>query len=247
MKKIIFSMAVFAIVSSSCKKEESNKSGKVDISFNHKVGNQALTFDEKKYATTQGHLYEVRTLKYFVSNLTFTKSDGSIITVDQPIYVDAEDPTFTSKSNIVELDEGLYTSVALTFGIDSTANISNSLTTTEEANMAWPEGMMGGGYHYMKLEGTYDSLGVDTINNAFNVHTGGTMGGDYSFNVLFPNSAFTLDEDGINLEVTMDVSEWFVNPSNYDFATYGPAIMMNMMAQKELQANGNSVLSVSVK
>lgn len=247
MKKIIISMMALAIITVSCKKEETNKSGQVNLSFKHMVGDQALTFDEKKYTTSQGHKYEVRTLKYFVSNITFIKPDGSKVVASDPVYVDAENPAFTSKSNFIILDEGVYTAIGLTFGIDSVANVSNSLTGSEESEMAWPEGMMGGGYHYMKYEGTYDSLGVDTINNPFNLHTGGTMGGDYDFNVLFDNSAFTIDEDGINIEFKMDLNEWLANPNSYDFATYGPAIMMNMAAQKDLRANGQSVLSVSVK
>ena len=41
--------------------------------------------------------------------------------------------------------------------------------------------MGSGGYHYMKLEITYD-----TINQFYNCHTGPTMGSDYSFNVELP-------------------------------------------------------------
>lgn len=247
MRKSIILIMASAIIFASCKKEESNKKGSVNLSFNHTVGAEELQFDNKKYSTSQGHVYEVRNLEYFISNLTFKKSDGEEIVVSQPIYVNAENPTFLSKSDLVQLEEGVYTSVGLTFGIDSTQNVSNTLSSPEEIDMAWPDGMMGGGYHYMKFEGTYDSIGDPLINNPFNLHTGGSMANDLSFDVTFPNSAFTVDEDGINIVISMDLNQWLVTPNTYDFAEFGPAIMMNLDAQNLLRANGASVFFVSIE
>ena len=97
----------------------------------------------------------------------------------------------------------------------------------------------------MKLEGTYDSLGIDSRNKSYNVHTGGIMGYSHDFNVTFVNSASTINEDDLRLEIIMDINEWFVSPHNYDFDDYGPMIMMDMTAQMQLRANGSSVFSIA--
>ena len=181
-----------------------------------------------------------------MSNITFTKSDGSKKVISQPMYVNAEDASTTTVNNAIELTSGTYESIGLTFGIDSNMNVTDTLTSVEEVAMAWPE-MNGGGYHYMKLEGTYDSLGVDGVTKNYAIHTGGIMGNPHDFSVVFDNSAFTINEDGLDLIITMDINEWYTDPNNYDFEEHGHMIMMNMAAQMELRANGPSVFSVSVE
>ena len=108
--------------------------------------------------------------------------------------------------------------------------------------MFWPNNpMMGsGGYHYMKLEGTYD-----TINQFYNCHTGPTMGSDYSFNVELPIDFNTNDTEGIMLNIILNVNNWFENPNNFVLSSNG--IMMNMVAQMQLKQNGQAdVFSSSV-
>ena len=157
-------VAISTIIMISCKKDdESSKTGNVNLKFNHKVGSEQLEFNKLKYTNYSGHNYEVRTLKYFISNITFTRSDGTNEVYKTPVYIDAEDPATLNYDNI-EIPSGIYTSVGMTFGIDSNMNISDTLKTLEEVAMAWPDGSQGGGYHYMKLEGTYDSLGIDSVN-----------------------------------------------------------------------------------
>ncbi|MBK22079.1 MAG: hypothetical protein CMP63_07215 [Flavobacteriales bacterium] len=249
--KIIQSITLSLVIISgitmiSCKKDkETSKTVKVNLSFIHKVGLEVLEFDTLKYTNAVGHNYEVRTLKYFISNITFSRSDGSKEIYKKPVYINAKDSSTLSYSNI-EIPSGTYESIGITFGIDSEMNVSDTLTTVEEVSMAWPDGNMGGGYHYLKLEGTYDSLGVDSINKNYNIHTGGIMGHPHDFNVTFQNSAFTVNEKGLSFKIIMDVNEWFTNPDNYDFADYGHMIMMDMTAQMQLRANGSSVFSISV-
>ena len=61
-------------------------------------------------------------------------------------------------------------------GLDTAKNISNKYVNDDfHTTMFWPE-PNGGGYHYMKLEGAYNN-----DSTFYNTHTGGTMGGDYSF------------------------------------------------------------------
>ena len=247
MKNIVLPLLTIALISLfSCKKDDENsQKGKVSLSFTHKIGLEELEFDTVKYTNAVGHNYEVRTLKYFISNITFSKSDGSKEVYKKPIYINGEDLSTLSYTNI-EIPIGTYESIGITFGIDSNMNVPDTLTTVEEVSMAWPDGNQGGGYHYMKLEGTYDSLAIDSLNKNYNIHTGAIMGNPHNFNVIFNKSAFTINEDGLSFEIVMDINEWFTSPHNYDFADYGHMIMMDTTAQMQLRANGSSVFSISV-
>ena len=240
-------VAVATLLILSCKKEgeEALNTGMVNIEFKHKVGSEDLEFNSKIYTNAVGHSYEVRTLKYFISNITFVKFDGTIKVNNQPIYVDANDDVTRTKANAIELPIGIYSSIGFTFGIDSEMNVKDTLTSVKENAMAW--GMQGGGYHYMKLEGSYDSLGVDSVTKSFALHTGPTMSHSYDFHITFENSAFTMGEEGLNIEITMDINEWFTDPNPYDFENYGHMIMMKMDAQRRLQTNGTSVFSIKSK
>ena len=246
MNKLVLLAVFIILLVASCKKDkETSKLGEVVFSLNHKVGSQLLEFNKLKYKNGPGHKYEIRTLKYFISNITFSKSDGSREVFNKPIYLDAKDSS-TLTLNHIKIPFGDYKSISFTFGINETQNTPGSLNTVREASMAWPDGSQGGGYHYMKLEGTYDSLGIESINKSYNIHTGPTMGNHNSFDVLFDNSAFTISDKGLTFQITMDINEWFTNPENYNFSEYGHMIMMNLNAQNKLRNNGTSVFSILV-
>lgn len=246
MKKLALSIiAVSSIFFSSCEEDKKVEHPHVSIEVEHKVDSLDLAFDTLLYVNTAGHKYEVQTLKYFISNIQLHKSGGTKTTIKGPFYIDAEDQTTLSLDGHTDLSSGEYEKISLTFGLDTTLNISNSLTSAEEVAMNWPS-QMGGGYHYMKLEGTYDSLQLGTIKN-FAVHTGASMGDPYHIDIDIPNSNFTVGSDDISINISMDVNEWFQDPNVYNFADYSAMIMMNMQAQMALKANGKSVFTVSIK
>lgn len=245
MKKLFIPcIAVVAILMSSCKKDEETKDkSNVSLAFNHKVGAEVLLFDTINYSNAAGHKYEVTKLEYFVSNITFHATNGSEYTLDGPIYVNAAEANTLTHSGI-EIPQGEYTHVSLTMGLDTVMNKSNTLTSAEAISMAWPE-MMGGGYHYMKFEGRYDSLETNTIKN-FALHTGASMGMPYHFSVDLEDTRFALGSDDLTVNFTMDLNEWFTGNEIYDFVDYGHMIMALPDAQAHLQENGVTVFSASI-
>tara|TARA_B110000211_G_C14081735_1_gene554879 strand:- start:2514 stop:3263 length:750 start_codon:yes stop_codon:yes gene_type:complete len=248
MKKL--ALSIFAISNillfSSCEEDAKieDQHPHLTLSVEHKVDAQDLEFDTIKYVNSVGHKYEVQTLKYFISNVELHKAGGSKTTLKGPFYIDAEDPTTFTLDDQVDIPTGTYEKISLIFGLDSTANISNTLTSIEAIGMNWPD-PMGGGYHYMKLEGSYDSLQLNIPKN-YAVHTGASMGDPYHINLELPNSNFTVSTEDISIKIQMNVNEWFTDPNNYDFAAYPSMIMVNMQAQMALKANGNSVFTAII-
>ncbi len=130
---------------------------------------------------------------------------------------------------------GQYAALRFTFGVPADRTLPN---TSDFNNMAWPAGM-GGGHHYMRLEGLY-SDGDETL--AFLSHTGPSGGEDYTFSVELPLS-LSVDGDAVDIHVVMDLNQWYEDPHPYDFVGRG-MIMGNQDAQSVHQANGASVFRI---
>jgi hypothetical protein len=243
MKKLALSVLVLSSVFfSSCEEAEKiEQHAHLSLKVEHKVDSNILAFDTLIYVNSVGHKYEVQTLKYFVSNILLHKSGGKVITIKGPFYIDAEDESTFELDHHTDLSPGEYEKITLTFGLDSALNISNSLTNAKEVGMAWP----GGGYHYMKLEGTYKPLDT-SITKSFLIHTGATMGNPYHIDIEIPNSNFTISDQDISIKISMNINEWFNNPYNYDFSDYPTGIMSKMDAQLTLKTNGSSVFTATI-
>ena len=228
------------IGSSSCKKDEGESSINLQFNFEHKVGTETCVYDTIKYTNEAGNVYSVVTLRYFISDITLHRSDGSKLVIDEEHYVDISDNATLSFIPAAEVDNDIYTSISFVFGLDSLKNTTGRYLNPPESNMEWPV-PMGGGYHYMKLEGKYDSSGV-TKN--YKVHTGALMGMPHHINIALANSSINADREDITITLEMDINEWFESPNTYDFDTYGAAIMGNMNAQMVIRSNGGDVFSV---
>ncbi|MBR9831146.1 hypothetical protein GYB57_03275 [bacterium] len=227
---------------------------KTTVTFNHVSGSNALTLNAPNtpYTNAMGQQYNVSKLRYLISDVTLHHSNGTTVELDQYFFVDISKPeTFTfSPSN--QIPTGSYTSVSYTFGFDSEDNVSGAYAELNAANWNWPA-MLGGGYHFMQLEGAF----IDSSNSSspFATHMGTARKFDANndpvyednhFTVTLPNSSFEVNSD-FKLEFTMDINEWYTNPTNWDFNQYGAGIMPVYDAQILLNTNGKDVLTVVKK
>jgi hypothetical protein len=104
--------------------------------------------------------------------------------------------------------------------------------------MEWPL-PMGGGYHYMKLEGKIELPG--TTNN-FQAHTGPTMGNQNFVEIELPQSSFVLSGEERTLAIRMNINNWWKTPNVLDLNTV-TSIMGNQEMQLKLKSNVNDVFS----
>ena len=207
-KLYLIPLVIFFI---SCEKNDSSTN--LTIHFNHTNNNSnSLELDSTSYLNSSSQSYTVNRLWYLISNLKLHRSNGELVDIEDIHFVDISNRE-TTVIDFGTIDEGMYSKVSFTFGLDSSKNVDNQYVNDSwHSDMFWPNNpMMGsGGYHYMKLEGTYD-----TINQFYNCHTGPTMGSDYSFNVELPIDFNTNDTEGIMLNIIMNVNNWFENPNNF--------------------------------
>jgi len=239
MKKIIFITSLIAITFSSCDKPTQTD---LTINFTHKVDGSDLITNSMIYTNSAGENYDVKTLKYLISDINLHSDDGNTLLLDEVHFIDISDAS-TFSFTVEDVPNNNYTSISYTMGLDTIKNINNLyINESYHSAMAWPE-TNGGGYHYMKLEGAYNN-----DSTFYNTHTGGTMGSDYSFNNV-EDISLTVDDDleDVSINVNMEINNWYNSPNQIEFSSYGMGIMMNMMMQMNIQMNGiTDVFSVTV-
>ena len=229
------------LVFTSCEKDKPIATD-ITINFTHTVDGSDLITNSMIYTNEAGEDYDIQTLKYLISDITLHAEDGSSLQLDAVHFIDISDEsTFSFTYNDVPNDN--YTSISFDMGLDTAKNINNLyINESYHSAMAWPE-TNGGGYHYMKLEGAYNN-----DSTFYNTHTGGTMGGDYSFNNV-EDISLTVDDylGDVSINVNMEINNWYNSPNQIEFSSYGMGIMMNMMIQMNIQMNGiTDVFSVTV-
>ena len=240
MKKTIILISAIAFLFTSCDKDKPIATD-ITINFTHTVSGADLITNSMTYTNEAGENYDVQTLKYLISNITLHDDLGYTVLKDIHFIDISDESTFSFTYN--DVPNNNYHAISYTMGLDTIKNISNAYVNENyHTTMPWPD-MMGGGYHYMKLEGDFnDSL------SGYGTHTGGTMGMDYSFNNIDDISLSVNDDLGnIDVNINMEINNWYKTPNQIEFSTYGMGIMGNMQMQMDLKQNGmTDVFSVTI-
>jgi methanobactin biosynthesis MbnP-like protein len=211
----------------------------VEITCRHHVDGNQLMLDQLVYSTAIGQAFSVKTVKYFISNIKLYKEDNTIVELPDIHFVDIRLPETVNFILSEKIPTGNYSGLSFVYGLTPEENITGRFSNPPESLMEWPE-PLGGGYHYAKIEGQY--IAAD---NFFNFHTGMLDGTDYSIPIDL-NTPFTISANGANLELNMEIQNWFTGPNNWDFTVYSSGIMGNHEAQKAIQENGADVFNLDI-
>jgi hypothetical protein len=263
-KHLIIILLSLVIINFSCKKPQENsptlETGHISFKFTHVVDGQPLQKDSMMYTNAAGNPYEVDQLMYFISDVTLHKSDGTKKVIDDwkdINYVDIDIPSTLTWNVYDSIPVGTYDSISFTFGISEAKNQSFMFVNPPESNMMWPD-VLGGGYHYMMLNGKWQDS-INQIEN-FNFHLGigqlyksnatNNVDSIYAFvqnyfNVTLPSSSFTITEGATrHIEIVMNIDSWFKTPNVFDFNYWGQNIMQIQPAMQMVKENGHDVFSV---
>ena len=146
-----------------------------------------------------------------------------------------------------------YDGISFTFGINEEKNQSLMFTDLPESLMFWPE-YLGGGYHYMKINGKW--LDTNNLERPFNFHLGigqeyDPVSGDITsfiqnyFSVDIPSSSFMVYPGEVTtIDIVMHVDRWFKGPNTYDHNYWGGDIMQKQEAMKMACENGQDVFEI---
>lgn len=262
MKHIMY-VFLFLLIPIACKKEGPQKlpenSGHLIFTFDHVFDDAPIVTDSLMYTNAAGNKFMINELMYFISDVTLYAGGKSAFVFNETNihYVNIETPGTLTWAPEDSIPAGVYDSIVFTFGIAKPTNKNGLFVNAPEVNMAWPD-ILGGGFHYMMLNGKWlDTAGV--LQNA-NVHLGigqlyksNTMDTDSiyeyvdnAFRVTPKQSAFgIIQQQTVNIQITMHVDSWFKTPVLYDFNVFGGKIMMKQHAMKTLCNNGYDVFTVN--
>lgn len=242
-------MVIALLVLVSCGKEEI-KSVAPQFVFQHNVNGSELQKGTMSYTNQAGNVYEVDELQYFISEITLTRPDGKLveITSDSSIhYVDLDIPSTLTWNPKDMIPAGEYNSITFVVGINEAKNKTGLFVNPPERDMFWPD-IMGGGFHYMKMNGKWKAEG--DIIKPFNFHLGIGMNMDKTvfyqnyFSVTLPLNFHTESLTNV-FTVTMNIEKWFEAPNVWDWNIIGGQIMMNQDAMHKGCENGANAFHVS--
>lgn len=228
------------------------------VTFNMEqvVNGVDLQMNTTNYPYTNGlnQTYKVTKLQYLISNVKFNKADGTSFTIDDYHYVDLNDTNTLTYTPSIKVPEGEYTSVEFTFGFDENDNISGAYADLNTVGWNWPNnpammfGDLGGGYHFLRLEGDFINRS-DTA--AFKSHMGTARDTttnpftyvDNHFQTQASAIALNVQSD-FALDIVMNIEEWYINPITWDFTIWNAPIMPTYEAQRALNSNGKDVFVI---
>ncbi len=250
------------ILIGSCNNDSSEpevSAAKLKIEFQHLIDGQSIIYDSLMYINEAGNKYLVNEIQYFISDVSLHKADGSTVVLDEwenIHYFDSDIIESFSYGFKDDISPGEYNQISFTFGIKPENNQSLMFVNPPESFMFWPENL-GGGYHYMKLNGKW----INTENQLapFNFHLGiGQIYYSYPDSIIdFIHNDFVVELAGFDipmtennttiLQLSMNVENWFKMPNTYDHNFWGGDIMQNQDAMKVASENGENVFTYKLK
>jgi hypothetical protein len=261
---LLLLLLLFPLLFVSCGDNEinpKNEKGKLSIHFQHFYHDQILEFDSITYINEAGNHLIFNEIQYFISDVTLHYSDGRTYPINQwkeIHYVDSDIPSSLKWDVYDSIPVGIIDSISFTFGISEEDNTSYMYVNPPESLMFWPD-ILGGGYHYLKLNGKwvneeqqlspfnfhlgigqiYDSTGQITgfVQNYFKTGAVLPVYSSYLLNVIPGQTA--------EIAVAMDVDSWFSTPQIWDFDIWGGDIMQNQDAMHAACENGKDAFRLN--
>jgi hypothetical protein len=250
MKTKILAIICIAFVLGSCSEDNDISLNPVAITlnFSHSWDGIEITnadFNELKFTNENEQDLSIERLRYLISEISLTHESGVVTVLDEYNLVDLTNTkglSFTTSETILPGD---YTSVSFRFGFSNEYNIDGAYPDLNTANFNVPNAL-GGGYHFMQFDGKYRD--ITSVEAPFNYHvisaidpsnTNDPKDTSFSLNI----GAATIGGN-TNIQIEMDVSEWFKNPTMWNLNEYDINLMGNYDVQLLMNQNGSSVFSL---
>lgn len=249
MKQTFWMMFACLALFSACRKTDDR--GVLDVRIGYAVNNGPLICDTLRYVNEAGNRFMINEIQWFLSRVELQDDQGNWIAFgegDNLFYVDTQLPE-THLLHSDSLPAGHYNHLRFTFGLDEADNRTGRFPNPPETNMFWPE-PLGGGYHYMKLNGKWQN--GEGLLVPLNIHLGVGQNADMTafypnyFSVTLPAAITLVAGQHTEALLLMTVDNWFRNPHIYDFESDGAAIMQDQAAQTKLKENGHDVFEFKI-
>ena len=248
--KIKCMILAVAFMCSSCS-SETDSDTVVNLRFTHEWNNAVVTADDFgtiQYVNAFGNQLSIERLRYLISDLTITKPSGETIPLNNYHLIDLENENTLNLTPNQSVETGTYANVSFIFGFTNTANTDGAYPDLNSASWNVPP-MLGGGYHYMQLDGKF----INNIENEAGYNFHAIRAADNPGpNPSFPQDTFfevnlgplTVSENN-EIIISMDIAQWFKEPYLWDLNLYNQMLMPNSTAQILMYENGQNVFHLN--
>lgn len=235
--------------------------GKISLQFFHHFNNENVVFDTLQYVNEAGNIMTFSEIQYFISDVTLHYADGRSYLINKwkdIHYVDSDIESTQTWDVYDSIPTGNIDSISFTFGINEEKNQSFIYVNPPESLMFWPD-ILGGGYHYMKLNGKW--MNDEQQLSPFNFHLGIGQTYDNQGNITgfiqnyFETGAvlpvyssyalFVQPEQTSAIAIVMNIENWFHTPNTWDFNYWGGDIMQNQDAMYQACENELDVFTLT--
>lgn len=233
----------------SCNNDKDVSQVQITFKFSHNWDGTAVSnanFNSIIYTNANGEDLSISKLRYLISKITFKKSSGETFILDGYNLVDVTNNTNQSFTPITTIPDGDYSKVSFTFGFDNDDNYNENYIDLNSASWNVPE-LLGGGYHYMQLEGKF--IDNTTTETGYAYHTIRAVDNSGATQV-FQDTFFEVDLGAVNItnnatfNIEMNIAEWFKNPNTWDLNVLNQMLMPNSSAQIMMYENGQNVFNL---
>lgn len=250
MKKIILMLAI-AMVALGCNKDDDGDNtptnAAITFKFTQNWDGTAVTpsnYTSGVYENAAGNFVSISKLRYLISRIVLHKADGSSVAFDDYRLIDLEDSSSLTLSPGMSATTGDYTGISFVYGFNEEDNVSGAYPDLNAASWNWPS-MLGGGYHFLQMEGSFDDTNGDPQPYAY--HNGTARVSEGVFEQNFISFDFDMDftiTDDATIEIKMNIAEWYKNPLTWDLNDRSVDLMMDYLAQKDMNRNGKTVFTI---
>jgi hypothetical protein len=239
MKNVLIILCISIFIFSSCSSEDENIN--ITVNFTHNWDGMPITsqdFNTLKFTNEHGEKLSIEKLRYLISNI-------SLLGLKSYHLVNFSENSGTS-FNISNLTNGSYT-LSFRFGFSDEDNIDGEYQDLNSVSFNVPR-MLGGGYHYMQFDGKYIDNKEEEA--GFNYHTIRAVDKTDIDNLKLEDTSFEVNlgtitvSNNMNIEVKVNLAEWFKNPNTWNLNELNNVLMPNFEAQKKMSANGKGVFSL---
>ena len=210
---------------------------KANFTISLKSGSSAIIWDSIHCINAAGNKYSVATANFYISNITLKAENGVNYNSKAVYYID---PRLSSKStfSLDSIPPNEYYEMSFLVGIEASKNVSYSLpSTSDNINMIWPTAM-GGGYHFMKLEGHY--LDTVSVKKGYAIHMG------KNDNLITAKINFWMHQKywDHRYNLIFDLNEVFANPYTYNLNFDPNYTMSDSVAMFRIKNNMTDAFSL---
>ena len=252
MRKLLAVIVLSMLVFTSCVEEDIPGLQNTSVSLNFKhdwngTNVSSTDFNTIQYFNENNDELSIEKLRYLISDVTFHKPNGETIVVEGYNLVDV-----TNDDNLIyvlpsQITVGTYSNVSFTFGFNNDDNTDGIYTDLNSASWNVPM-MLGGGYHFMQLEGKFiNNVAAD---QGYQYHAIRAVDNTDPMNLVFQDTFFTVNlgevivHNNSSVDVKMNIAEWFKNPHSWNLNNLNSMLMPNFNAQVQMYDNGQDVFSL---